>query len=55
MKYRNDVGESLNNLRYQARRRQTEINERINFYRENEFYGAIVSDLHELSYWQGYR
>lgn len=55
MKYRNETGEKLNYLKYDARRHQSEVSARIEFYRENEFYGAIASDLNELSFWQGYR
>lgn len=41
-------------LRNHARDRKQEISEAIQFYKENNYFGAIASSLHELCYWNGY-
>lgn len=41
-------------LRNHARHRKQEISAAIQFYEENNYFGAIASSLHELCYWNGY-
>lgn len=41
-------------LRSHAKHRKQEISAAIQFYKENNYFGAIASSLHELCYWNGY-
>lgn len=49
-----DEFNKISYLRKHARNRKQEISAAIQFYKENDYFGAIASSLHELCYWNGY-